>query len=62
MRFLKLVISQPGRGRTVVDFNRRGETLLRGKDADQGHVPDIIRQWMTMLNGNQERLRLSCKQ
>ncbi|NLV66697.1 MAG: hypothetical protein GXY14_03380 [Spirochaetes bacterium] len=57
MRFLKLVISQPGRGRTVVDFNRRGETLLRGKDADQSHVPDIIRQWMTMLNG---RIRNDC--
>jgi hypothetical protein len=57
LRFLKLVISRSGRGRTVVDFNRQGETLLRAKDAEQGHVPDIIRQWMTMLNG---RIRNDC--
>ncbi|HPS58825.1 MAG TPA: hypothetical protein PK514_12035 [Spirochaetota bacterium] len=51
MRFLKLTISQAGRGRAVVEFSRRGETILSGKDAGLKNAPDIIRQWMTMLNG-----------
>ncbi len=56
MRFLKLLLSQPGRGRTIVEFNRRGETILNGKDSSLKNLPDIIRQWMTTLNGKNRQV------
>ena len=51
LRFLKLLMLQPGKGKAVVEFKNSADTIFHDNDPVLKNAPDVLRQWITMLNG-----------
>ena len=42
---------QPGKGKAVVEFKNSADTIFHDNDPVLKNAPDVLRQWITMLNG-----------